>query len=173
MYFAIEILRYLLPLLFLLGVVYLMVIKFLSNEREKRSHALKLAKNNILLPIRMQAYERIILFLERIVINHLILRINQAGMTSGQLHAELISSIREEFNHNLSQQVYISAQGWEFVRAAREETIRLINTTGGTINREEPSLGLAGRLLEEAAAQENDPVARALDFLKAEAGQLF
>ncbi len=172
MYLTIEILRIIVPWIFILGIVYFIVTKFIANENKKQWHTEKIAKQKILLPVRMQAYERIILFLERISINHLILRINHSGITSAQLHNELIASTREEFNHNLSQQVYISFQGWELVKAAIEENIMLINTVSNKINRESQSFELAGKLLEEAAARREDPVVRALDFLKKEAGNL-
>lgn len=172
MYITLEVLRIIVPWIFILGIAYFIGSKFIANESEKRRHAEKIAKQKILLPVRMQAYERIILFLERISMNHLILRINHSGFTSAQLHNELVGSIREEFNHNLSQQVYISFQGWELVKAAFEESIMLINTVNSKINRDSQSFELAGKLLEEAAALREDPVVRALDFLKKEAAGL-
>src|SRR5204862_1036100 len=79
------------------------------------------------LPLRLQAYERLVLFMERIAPGPLVLRVHKSHMTSGMLHGELIATIREEFEHNVTQQIYVSDKAWGKVRQAREETMRLIN----------------------------------------------
>ncbi len=78
-------------------------------------------------PIKLQAYERIVLFLERISTESLIMRTVKPGMTAQQLHSALIANIRSEYEHNLSQQIYMSNEAWEMVKNAKGTVIRIIN----------------------------------------------
>ena len=100
------------------------------------------------LPIRLQAYERLALLLERISPESIIMRVNKPGMTAKQLHSELLSSIRAEFDHNISQQVYISNEAWEHVTSARGKVIHLINTAADQVKDEATALILSQQIYE-------------------------
>ncbi len=80
-----------------------------------------------ILPLRLQAFERFVLFLERIHPSNLVMRLNNPDLSSVQLQSLLVRTIREEFEYNLSQQLYVSLQTWEMIRNAKEEMISLIN----------------------------------------------
>ena len=126
-----EILKYVLPSLVTLGGVYLIVKTFLNDENSRRNHELNKRviseQRKIALPLRLQAYERIIVFLERIHPFSLLQRIYQPNMLLTEMHLELIKTIRVEYEYNLSQQIYISNDAWKMVTTAKEETIKLIN----------------------------------------------
>jgi len=77
--------------------------------------------------LRVQAYERLVLYLERITPGALVMRLHQAGMSSRLLRSDMSKTVREELEHNLSQQIYVSEQAWKMVVRAKEETINLIN----------------------------------------------
>jgi len=77
--------------------------------------------------LRVQAYERLVLYLERITPGALVMRLHQAGMSSRLLRSDMSKTVREELEHNLSQQIYVSEQAWKMVIRAKEETINLIN----------------------------------------------
>ncbi len=94
-------------------------------------------------PLRLQAYERAILFLERISPENLIMRVNKSGFTCQQLQSELMQTIRSEFEHNLSQQIYISHGAWEMLKIARGRTIQLINSLAEKIPKDSPSINLS------------------------------
>ncbi len=79
-------------------------------------------------PIKLQAYERIVLFLERISLESLLLRVSSPDMSASQLHTALLNAIRNEFEHNLSQQIYMSPQAWEVVSNASSNMIKIINS---------------------------------------------
>jgi len=122
-----EILKYILPSLIVFLTVFYFLKKYFENEDKKRNHQTLLKNKDIITPLRLQAYERIILFLERISPESLIIRVNKPGFTSKELHTELINTIRVEWEHNLSQQLYISHKSWEVVKNARANVIQLIN----------------------------------------------
>lgn len=164
-----EILKFTLPSALMLLGVYLIIYRFLDFEKHRFDTERQQAMRKEIFPVRMQAYERIILLLERISPNQLILRINKYGLSVAQFHAMLLQSIRDEFDHNLSQQVYISSKSWELTRSAREELIRLINTASGNLEPDAPAAELASKVLELYSGLEHDPVSRAVEFVKQEA----
>ena len=164
-----EILKYVLPAAIAITGVYLVIQRFFEHERARANHDLKNAVRRESFAVRMQAYERIVLLLERISPNQLIIRVNQPGVGVSQFQALLVRTIRDEFDHNLSQQVYVSSKAWELVRTAREEVIRLINTAGAMLPKESSSADLAGKILELQAGSAENPVDRAIEFVKQEA----
>ena len=123
----------------------------------------------ITLPLKLQAYERIVMYLERIQPVNLVLRTQKAEMTVQELQLSLIRTIREEFDYNLSQQVYMSATAWEMIKNAREESIALINRAAGAFNPQEQSTVLVRAIFDVSVENENLATAAALNFIKDEA----
>jgi hypothetical protein len=122
----------------------------------------------ITLPIRLQAYERMSLFLERIAPNNLVVRLNQPELSSREFHQMLLTDIRNEYNHNVSQQVYMSDEVWQEIKTAKEDLITAINATAGELPDEATSLDLAKNLFEYLINKEIDPIDHALKSLKSE-----
>jgi hypothetical protein len=114
-----------------------------------------------------------ILFLERISPESLILRINRPGNTCQQLQTELINAIRSEFEHNLSQQIYVSPGAWEMLKIARGRTIQLINMVAEKLPKDSPSINLSKAILESIVDQEKAPATDAIAFIKKEISQMF
>jgi hypothetical protein len=168
-----EVIRYTVPSLVVLATAYYLLKMFLEKEAEKTQMQMRLDVQKITLPVRMQAYERLVLLLERIEPAGLLVRTNQPGMNASQLQSALIQSIRSEFEHNLSQQVYVSTKAWEMVRNAREETIKRINTSAMKLTPEATSTDLASLILINDIDAEQSAVKGALDLLKAEARNNF
>ena len=168
-----ELLKYTVPSLVVLAAAYYLLKMFLDKESEKTQMQMRLDVQKISLPVRMQAYERLVLLLERIEPAGLLVRTNQPGMNASQLQSALIQSIRSEFEHNLSQQVYVSTKAWEMVRNAREETIKRINTSAMKLTPEATSTDLASLILINDIDAEQSAVKGALDLLKAEARNNF
>jgi hypothetical protein len=168
-----EIIKFTLPAVLALLGVYLVIHRFFQQETLRLEAERKIAMQREVFPVRMQAYERMVLLLERISPNQLILRVNQPGLSATQFQSLLTQTIRDEFDHNLSQQVYVSSKAWELVKTAREEMIRLINTAASNLPKDSGSASLAGKLLELHASLETDPVARAIEFVKEEARGFF
>jgi len=130
-------------------------------------------EQKIILPLRLQACERIVLFLDRIALNNLIMRINHPEMNAHQLQAAMVSAIREEFEYNLSQQLYISTKSWSLVRNAKEETIRMINTASIKVSENASSSEMVRILLELVISEEKSAVDIALEEVKKEVQKSF
>ena len=90
---------------------------------------------------------------------------------SKQFQQLLIKTIREEFDHNLSQQLYVSIEAWEKVKTAKEEMIQQINVVAGQLDDNNSSTELSNNLLEMSV--EKSATRKALDFVKTEARKLF
>ena len=118
-------------------------------------------------PIRLQAYERMALFLERISPESLVLRCYQPGMDTKLLQGVMTKTIRDEWEHNLSQQVYISSEAWNRIRQAKDEMVGVINSAAITIPDDADPARLASTIFATVAAGSN-PAAPALEFLKQE-----
>jgi len=165
----IELFKYTVPSLVVLAAAYFLLKMFLDKEAAKNQVQMRLDVQKITLPVRMQAYERLVLLLERIEPAGLLVRTNLPGMNASQLQSALVQSVRSEFEHNLSQQLYVSSKAWEMVRNAREEAIKRINTAAMKLPGDATSADLASLILINDIDAEQSVVKGALDVLKAEA----
>lgn len=170
----IEILKIILPAGAVFAAVYFLVKRFFDNEQKRREHELRKSTLSILTPQKIQAYERMVIFLERINPNNLVIRVNKNGLNSRQFHLELIHTIKQEYEHNISQQVFLSYGAWELVKTAKEEIIKLINISATKVPHEAPSNELAMMVLNIVAGVEKKmPNEVALEFIKKEIAQIF
>ena len=120
------------------------------------------------LPLKLKAYERLIIFLERIKPGSMVMRLNNPQLNSSQLQLECLKGIREEFEHNLSMQMYVSEKVWLHVKAAKEETLELIKIAGSKVAPGAGSLDLAKAILELENETKNTHLDLAINMLKAE-----
>ena len=111
-----DVLLYFVPALLVIGAMFLLIKKFLDRDYRIKLIESKQLLQKDMLPLRLQSYERMVLFLERISPASLLMRANKPNMTSLQLQSELLSTIRNEFEHNLSQQIYMSNPAWEQIK---------------------------------------------------------
>ncbi|MDI9340000.1 MAG: hypothetical protein QM534_05450 [Sediminibacterium sp.] len=170
----VEILKIILPAGAVFAAAYLLVNKFIDNDQKRREHELKKTAQAAITPLKIQAYERLVIFLERIHPNVLVVRVNKHGMTSQQLHQELIKAIKSEYEHNLSQQIYVSGPAWELVKTAKEEIIKLVNISSTKVPHDNSSNDLAMMVLNITAnVDKKMPNEIALEFLKREIAQVF
>ncbi len=169
----IEFGKIILPAGAVLYAMFLVVRMFLRKEYDNRLIDIKLKNNEVVLPIRLQAYERLCLFLERISPKNIVVRINQGDLTAQDLQHILLHEIREEFNHNLSQQVYISLESWSMVKNAMEEIVMIINESAGEVNGEAKSIELARKIFEKEIQRQQMGTELALNFIKEEIQRAF
>jgi hypothetical protein len=164
-----DLLQVLLPAGLVLYAVYLTLNAFLKNQRTDRQDE---ERTRTVLPIRLQAYERMCLFLERISPNQLLLRTSGRAEHVLEYQQVLLSEIREEFAHNLAQQLYLSDEAWERIRLTQNEIAALINQAATGLDPTAPPIELARRL-GESLYDRPDPTAATLAFVKAEARAQF
>lgn len=168
MQYFIELLKIILPAGLVIYGMYLVVVSFLSKEREAKLIALKTRNSDVILPLRLQAGERLCLLLERLTPNNLVRRVNNQPYSARELHGLLLSEIREEFNHNMAQQIYFSDDTWESVKTAVEEVVTLVNRSMQEVNPDEKGVELAKRVFQHSLEQKNDGISFALKQVKSE-----
>jgi hypothetical protein len=147
--------------------------KYLNYEETKEKLGIDRARLEIVVPARMQAYERIILFLERSQPENLVRRVLKSNSPARAFQAELISTVRSEYEHNISQQIYISLTAWSMVKTATEETIRLVNVAGTKVGSSGSATELAEKILEITAQIGKFPTSMAIENIKKEFAQYF
>ena len=164
-------LRYAIPSVVVFLTAWFLLKEFFQVEAARRKQKGVSDRLRISLPIRLQAYERIVLLLERISPGNMIPRLHKPELSAREFQRLLIHAIRDEFNHNLSQQLYVSVQAWEMVVGAKEETISQVNSAAAQLEENATAADLTGKLLE--ASVEKHATRRAIDFLKSEAARVF
>ena len=169
----IDLLKIILPsiLVFLAG--YLAIDRLLREENKRRQTEVALGTKRVTTPIRLQAYERIILYLERISPDSLLVRVNQPGISAKKLQSNLLNTIRTEWEHNLSQQLYISTGAWGKVRNAKDNVVKLINTSTDEIEKDASGMKLSQVILENLVELDSHPTKTAIETLKTEVKELF
>lgn len=167
-----DILKITLPALIVFLTAWLLLRNLMKNEEARRKQEVILQNSRNIVPVKLQAYERIILFLERISLESLLLRVSNPEMTVSQLQSAMLSAIRSEFEHNLSQQIYMSQQAWEVVKNARSNMIRMINSEAEELTGSSPAIDLSKKLLEKVMELESEPTRAAIDFIKSEIGRM-
>jgi len=158
--------------LVLMGM-YLTVKALIEKDYQAKLLQTQAANKAEVLPLRLQAYERMALLLERTSPHTLVMRVNNAMYNTAQFQQQLVHEIREELNHNLSQQIYVSAEVWALTRQAIEETISIINSASQGVQPEAPAVVLARAIFEQLIQKQQAPNEAALRHLKEEVAQLF
>ncbi|MBR0502894.1 MAG: hypothetical protein IJJ77_06590 [Paludibacteraceae bacterium] len=166
--FLLDIAKIAIPGVLVLLATYYVLNNLLKNEERNRYYNLRKETAKTLNPIRLTAYERLALFLERIQPDSLLLRVQQNGMKAKELHLALLTTIREEFEHNVTQQIYVSNDVWIVTKNAKESIVQLVNTCASEVPDDLPAIELSKIIIERYGSIETTPVDMALNMLKSE-----
>ena len=168
MEFIISHLDFILPAVLVMMLAIFMLNKVLNHDHTRRVFEYKKSIAKEMIPLRMQAYERLALFLERMQPSNLLLRVQKPNMKSSMLHALLLKTIRSEYDHNMSQQVYVSDAIWKLINQAKDQLIGIINQNVTTISPESDATELGKLILEASLKQQKWLIDEALSLLKEE-----
>jgi hypothetical protein len=169
----IEFGKLLIPALLVLYAMYLTVKNILEKEITRKEVDLKIKNYETILPLRLQAYERLTLLLERISPNNILVRLSNPGYSAIEFQRLIVKEIRDEFNHNLSQQIYVSEESWGLVNKAVEDTISMINQAGSSLKEEAKAMDLTKAVFSEILQDQTDSISHALSHLKKEVSQFY
>jgi hypothetical protein len=169
---------YLLIVILILGVIvtygtYLTITTVADKFFVKQRLGIRAKNNEMTLPLRLQAYERMCLFLERITPGNLLLRLTGSAANAMELQTLLLHEIREEYNHNLAQQIYMSTDAWDQITNAMNEVISIVNKASAIVSGEAPPTDLAKTIMAQVIEKEIQPSTQALKFIKNEVQMLF
>ena len=167
-----DFLKILVPAALVLYAMYSTIRIFLQKQGEYRMIDLKLKHKETTLPIRLQAYERMALFLERTTPNNILLRLSDSALSATEFQELLIKEIREEFNHNLAQQMYLSDEVWEKICSTMNEVCSAIQVAARQMDDQKTSTDLAAAVFDYMIKLNRNPTKEALGMLKSELRQL-
>lgn len=165
--------KILIPASVVLYAAFLMVRTFVQKEIDLKRLEVRGRAIETVLPNRLHAYERMTLFLERMSPDNLLVRLNTSSMPARDFQQLLLAEVRSEYNHNVSQQVYIGEEVWELIKNAKEDLIVSINDAAGELGEEATSLDLSRKIVEKTMTKSVDPLAHALLELKREVQRIF
>ncbi|NTW24150.1 MAG: hypothetical protein HGA37_05585 [Lentimicrobium sp.] len=168
-----DLILILLPALLTGTAVFFLIRHFYRIENEKLASINQVERLKLVTPVRLQAYERMVLLLERMMPTQLIIRNMTPGALATDLQSALVNNIRQEFEHNLSQQLYISSNAWELIKNARETIISSINAVADKLEPGAPATDMAQLLFQGEMDNNNATLYKALEYLKNEARLLF
>jgi hypothetical protein len=169
----IEIVKYSMPAIIAFITIYMIMKQFLEHQLRKESMDIRRLNQQTITPLRLQAYERLVLLMERVHPAHLAMRMNGTKATAGELHLDLIGTIKQEYDHNLTQQIYVSRGLWEAIKKAKEESIKMVNVAASQVSPQAPSIELIRKILEVVMEFENIPAQTAIDAIKRESRTLY
>jgi hypothetical protein len=124
-------------------------------------------------PLQLQAYERLVLLCERMALPNLISRLSQPGLSAKEMQVFLIETIKQEYEYNASQQIYVSQQAWEAVRNLKDQSMLMINTIAKTLAPDAKAGELNRQIIENIMHEEKAALhTYATDTLNAEAKKI-
>ena len=168
-----DLIKLVVPAALVLYAMYLVIRSFLQKDFDKRLIETKMKNAETVLPIRLQAYERMALFLERIPPNNMLLRMADPGLSALVFQQQLLQEIRDEFHHNHSQQIYMSDEAWNRIRAAMNTIIGLIQEASEEMKEDSNAVDLSSAIFNKMMVQPTDHIGDALSFIKNEIRQSF
>jgi hypothetical protein len=119
-------------------------------------------------PLQLQAYERLVILTERVALPNLVSRANQPGLSAREMQLLMLESIKQEFEYNSSQQIYVSPVAWQAVNNLKEQNMLIINQISKTLPLDSKSIDLGKRIMEVIIAQDkkalHNIVLEALNF---------
>ncbi len=125
------------------------------------------------LTLKLQAYERVLLFIDRISPANMLVRVGPSSYQAAELQSILLSEVRNEFQHNVTQQLYVSQQAWEVMNKVKNDTLGLISSAARSLPPEASGLDLAKSILGRLAEVEQDPYEMAAALVKNDVRHLF
>jgi Na+/pantothenate symporter len=125
------------------------------------------------LPIRLQAYERIVLFVERVNPSNMLIRLNGTAFSAAELHALVVAELRSEFQHNITQQLYVSTRAWAVIKRVKDDTLSVVNNAAKALPENATGLDLSKIILAHLSTLETNPYDIALSLIRNDVEELF
>ena len=167
----VNLLMFIIPSLITGAVAYLFFREHVENEAKRRDFLIQKDLQKDALPMRLQAYERLSLFLERIKPTKLLIRVNPTSSNKENYESLLIANIEQEFDHNLAQQIYVTDQCWSITSTAKNATIQMIRKA--TLSDKVNSADKLRETLLTDMIDKRAPSDAALSFIKEEVSNIW
>lgn len=167
--FFFELLKITVPALIVFATVYYILKKFFTAQVVNQQMQINKDQQQHTQKIKLQAYERLTLFCERIDISNLLLRLRMSSMKNEDLYHALFIAIQKEYEHNIVQQIYVSESLWNIIFMAKSNIIDIIETSYSTVRPEGASSELQNSLYKSLQDLNSNPIRTALNAISKEA----
>lgn len=168
-----EIIKIAVPAVIVALTSYFVIREMLNKQLLLQEQKIRQERQNAITPLRMQAYERLSILVERMSLSGLLLRNRNDEMQAVTLKIALLMAIQQEFEHNISQQIYVSDKLWQILEATRDDLVQFIQVVSEKVPKNANSKELAEALLAYQQQRESNPIATAQMAIRKEATTLF
>jgi hypothetical protein len=170
--FLLELLKISIPAIVVGGTVWMMLKQYFQSQYQLRLLESKKQNSETTLPLRLQAYERLSLLCERISIPNLVARLGTDGVTVHDLRTAMLIAIRQEFEHNITQQIYVSENLWSIIKVARDNTAEIVHQIAQKLDPKANVSVYIAALFEFLESQQGDSLLTAQMAIRQEATQV-
>jgi hypothetical protein len=171
--FLLDIVKYSVAGMGVIWMAFYLIKPHLDKSEQIQLLEFKKAVANQTLPLRLQAYERVVLFIERINPGNMIIRLNSPEYTAADLHSIIITDIRNEYQHNITQQVYVSSRAWSVLKRVKDETVNMVTAAYKSLPENATALDLGRTILLQFSQVEDNPYDIGTDLIRKEVELLF
>lgn len=169
----IDILKYSVAGIGVLYCAFYLFKPYIDKTQNLQILEFKKAVSTQTLPLRLQAYERLVLFVERVNPASMLIRLAGNGLSAAELHAVVINEIRNEFQHNVTQQIYVSARAWAVIKRVKEDTLSVVNSALQALPENSTGLDLGKITLNHLGKLEENPYEIAINLIRQDLEDLF
>jgi hypothetical protein len=171
--YLLDILKYTVSGLGVVWIAFYLIKPYLDKSERIQLLEFKKSIGNHTLPLRLQAYERIILFMERINPENLLIRLNATGYSAAELQSIIISEVRSEYQHNITQQIYVTSRAWGIAKRVKEDTLNLVTGAFKSLPENSTGLELSRVILVTLSQLENNPYEIGAELIRKDLEELF
>jgi len=171
--YLLDILKYTISGLGVVWIAFYLIKPYLDKSERIQLLEFKKAVGNHTLPLRLQAYERIILFMERINPENLLIRLNATGYSAAELHSIIITEVRSEYQHNITQQIYVTSRAWGVAKRVKDDTLNLVAGAIKSLPENATGLDLSRTILITLSQLENNPYEIGAELIRKDLEDLF
>jgi len=164
--FLLDILKYSIAGMGVIWIAFYLLKPYLDKQDQIQLLELKKSAINQTLPLRLQAYERIVLFIERINPANMLIRLKAGDYTAAELHALVVNEIRNEYQHNITQQIYVSLRAWGVVKQLKNDTLNIVSNAVKALPENATGMELGKIILAHLGQLENDPYDVAIGLIR-------
>ncbi|MFD2874676.1 hypothetical protein ACFS5N_19480 [Mucilaginibacter ximonensis] len=171
--YLLDIIKYTIAGLGVVWIAFYLLKPYLDRNESIQLVELKKTISSQTLPLRLQAYERVVLFIERINPVNMLVRMNNPDYSAAELYMLIVAELRNEYQHNVTQQIYVSPATWAIVKRLKDETLGLVNNAIKDLPESATGLELSRLVLTQISNSENNPYDAGLALIRQELEQLF
>ena len=173
MFNFIAVILFLLIFAALAYLIYTLTKKYFDQQSNARAAEIQQQRLQATLPLRLQAYERLLLLCERISIPNLVGRLRTEGSSSSDLRMAMLMVIKQEFEHNVTQQIYVSESLWKILLMTRDNTANTVDIVAQKLDKNATSEVFIGEMSTFLTEQSSvDSIGMAQSAIRQEAASL-